>query len=113
MEYRYVGKGSNPSRMDAYARNVTRVLAGQTKRPAVKRDGQPQKEGNIKYRYVHLVLAEAVRRGWVIDHYPLENCSKVDHTALERLRRQELACNMNDGVSWFVEDFDRLASALF
>jgi len=53
--------------MDAHARNVTRVLAGQTKRPPLKRNGEPQKEGNLKYRYVHLVLAEAVRKGWEIE----------------------------------------------
>ena len=111
-EYRYVGKGSSPSRMEAYARNVTRVLAGQTKRPAITRDGRPQSEGNIKYRYVHLVLAAAVRRGWEIEHYPLENCSLADHTTLERLRKLELGCNMNDGDTWFVEDFERLAMAL-
>jgi hypothetical protein len=112
MEYRYVGKGSDPGRMDAYARNVTRVLAGQTKRPPVKRNGEPQREGNLKYRYVHLILAEAVRRGWEIEHYPLENCSRADHTRLERLRRQELGCNMNDGPSWHVRDLERLARAL-
>jgi hypothetical protein len=111
-EYRYVGKGSSPSRMEAYARNVARVLAGKTKRPAVKRDGQPQKEGNVKFRYVHLVLAEAVRQGWPIEHYPLENCSKADHTGLEQLRRRELECNMNDHLTWFVEDFERLAKTL-
>jgi hypothetical protein len=111
-EYRYVGKGSDLSRMDAYANNVGRVLSGQTKRPPVKRDGQPQSGGNIKFRYVHLVLAVAARHGWEIEHYPLENCTKEHHTALERLRRRELACNMNGGASWFVEDFDKLAKAL-
>jgi hypothetical protein len=111
-EYRYVGKGSSPSRMGAYARNVSRVLAGQTKRPPVTRDGRPQSEGNIKYRYVHLVLAAAVRRGWTIEHYPLENCEKSEQTKLEKLRIAELSCNLNDGFSWFVEDFDRLAREL-
>lgn len=28
MEYRYIGKGSSPSRMNAYRRNVERVLEG-------------------------------------------------------------------------------------
>jgi hypothetical protein len=111
-EYRYVGKGSSPSRMDAYARNVSRVLAGLTKRPPITRDGRPQSEGNIKYRYVHLVLAAAARRGWTIEHYPLENCEKSEQTKLEQRRKVELHCDMNDGFSWFVEDFDRLASEL-
>lgn len=69
-EYRYVGKGSAPSRMNAYWRNVERVLAGKTKRPAVTRAGRQQREGNRKYRYVHLVLATAVRNGWPVEHYP-------------------------------------------
>lgn len=107
-EYRYVGKGSKPSRMDAYARNVQRVLVGETKRPAVKRDGSPQSEGNIKYRYVHLVLAVAAKSGWEIKHYPLENCEKSEHSIVEGLRKRELDCNLNDGPSWFIEDFDRL-----
>jgi len=111
-EYRYVGKGSSRSRMDAYARNVARVLAGKTKRPATKRDGQAQSTGNVKYRYVHLVLAEAVRRGWTIEHYPLENCRLDEHTALEQRRKREKVCNMNDGASWFIEEFETLARAL-
>ena len=111
-EYRYVGKGSSPSRMDAYARNVERVLAGKTKRPATTRDGRPQSTTNVKYRYVHLVLAVAVRRGWKIEHYPLENCSRDEHTILERRRKQESSCNMNDGPSWSIEDFEKLAQAL-
>ena len=112
MEYRYVGKGSDPGRMEAYARNISRVFAGQPKRPPLKRNGEPQKQGNLKYRYVHLVLAEAARRGWEIEHYPIENCSLADHTRLERLRRQQLRCNMNDGPSWHVQDFERLAKEL-
>ena len=111
-EYRYVGKGSAPSRMDAYSRNVDRVLAGKTKRPAVTRDGRTQSEGNRKYRYVHLVLATAVKHGWPIEHYPLENCERYDHSAIERQRKMELRCDMNDGPSWFVEEFDRLSQEL-
>lgn len=111
-EYRYVGKGSAPSRMGAYARNVQRVLAGKTKRPAVTRDGREQREGNRKYRYVHLVLAVAVKNGWRIEHYPLENCDKENHTALESQRKTELKCDMNEGPGWFVEDFERLSLEL-
>jgi len=111
-EYRYVGKGSSPSRMDAYARNVARVFAGRTKRPAINRHGRAQSEGNIKYRFVHLVLATAVRRGWSIEHYPLENCEKHEHTVLEQRRIVELRCDMNSGPSWFVGDFERLSGDL-
>jgi hypothetical protein len=111
-EYRYVGKGSKPSRMDAYARNVGRVLAGEPKRPAFKRDGTRQSEGNVKFRYVHLVLAAAIQRGWEIEFVALENCGAHEHTTIERLRKRELDCNMNDGPTWFVEDFATLAEKL-
>ena len=111
-EYRYIGKGSSRSRMDAYARNVTRVLAGQPKRPAVKRNGEPQSSGNIKFRYVHLVLATAVKKGWKIEHYPIENCEKSVHSVLESQRKREQNCNMNDGDSWFVEDFELLSNSI-
>lgn len=110
--FRYVGKGSSPSRMDSYARNVDRVLAGKTKRPPVTRDGRVQSEGNRKYRYVHLVLAVAVKRGWRIELYPIENCAKDHHSALEGQRARELQCDMNGGPSWFVEDFERLAETI-
>ena len=111
-EYRYVGKGSSPSRMDAYARNVSRVLSGKPKRPAFKRDGTPQREGNIKFRYVHLILAVAVKNGWEIEHYPLVNCEKSEHTEVEKRQKIELNCDLNDGESWFVEDFARLAEEI-
>ena len=111
-EYRYVGKGSAPSRMTAYSRNVARVLAGKTKRPAVTQDGRVQSEGNRKYRYVHLVLARAVKEGWGIEQYPLENCDKASHSHLESQRKRELGCDMNDGPSWFIADFARLAGEL-
>ena len=52
--YRYVGKGIGASRLDAYARNVSRVLQGRTKRPETKKNGEPQRPGNLRYRYVHL-----------------------------------------------------------
>lgn len=104
-EYRYVGKGSAPSRMDAYWKNVEKVLSGNPKRPAFKRDGSPQSTGNIRFRYVHLILAAAVRRGWQIEHYPLENCAKEQLGTLEAKRISELKCNMNGGQSWHVEEF--------
>ena len=108
-EYRYIGKGSRPSRMDAYARNVSRVLSGEPKRPYVKKNGELQSEGNIKFRYVHLILATAVKNGWRIEHYPLENCEKSEHTLIEQRRKKKMNCNMNDGDSWFVEDFEQLS----
>jgi hypothetical protein len=112
MEYRYIGKASSPSRMNAYVRNVNRVLAGETKRPAVTRDGRPQRQHNKKFRYVHLVLATAVQRGWLISLTALENCGQTEPSELEKLRIGERRCNMNDGPSWCIEDFARLAAQL-
>jgi hypothetical protein len=94
-EYKYIGKGSGPSRMDAYWKNVEKVLAGKPKRPAIKRDGTPQSSGNLKFRYVHLVLAVAVNKGWKIEHYPIENVEKSMHTARESELIRKLECNMN------------------
>lgn len=109
-EFRYVGKASSRSRMDAYRRNVTRIFAGKTKRPAVKKDGQPQSDGNIKYRQVHLYLAVALSEGWGITHQPLENCSKQNFSELERQRRDELDCQLNGGESWHVQEFASLSA---
>jgi len=108
-EYRYIGKGSRPSRMKAYDRNVSRIFEGKSKRPTIKKNGEPQKKSNIQFRYVHLVLAVAVKEGWDIKHYPIENCEGVEHKQIEDIRVKEYKCNMNDGKSWFVKDFEQLA----
>jgi hypothetical protein len=110
-EYKYVGIGAGRSRMDRYLRNVSKILAGKPKGPLVKPDGTPQRKGNLYYRYVHLVLATAVRKGWKIEHFPIENCEKSD-TVLERRRMEEHECNMNDGPSWPVEAFDLLSAKI-
>lgn len=111
-EYRYVGKASAKSRMNAYWSNVEKVHDRKTKRPAVKGDGSPQKKGNVQFRYVHLVLAVADKNGWQIDHFPLENCSEDHLDKLETERIIELGCDMNNGASWDIEDFERLAMTL-
>lgn len=110
--FRYVGKGIGVGRMDAYVRNVSRVLAGQTKRPALTRAGAAQRIGNLRYRYVHLVLAVGVLEGWPITHIPLENCSKDEHTAVERARIIEHSCDVNNGPSWDIAEFQALAAQL-
>ena len=111
-EYRYVGKGSSPSRMDAYWKNVDKVLAGKPKRPAIKRDGNPQSDGNQKFRFVHLVLAVAVKKGWKIEHFPLENVKKELHKIRESELIRELDCNMNAQGAWWVKDFKSLAAEI-
>jgi hypothetical protein len=111
-EYRYIGKGSSPSRMDAYWKNVDKVLAGKPKRPAIKRDGTPQSDGNQKFRYVHLVLAVAIKNGWKIEHFPLENVEKIMHTIRESELIQEHNCDMNSQGSWWVDDFNSHAQSV-
>lgn len=111
-EYRYVGKGSGSSRMDAYWKNVKKVLGGKPKRPAVKRDGSPQSEGNQKFRFVHLILAVAVKNGWKIQLYPLENVEKSLHSKRESELKRELNCNMNDQRTWWVKDFRSLEKTI-
>ena len=108
-EYRYVGKGSSPSRMGAYEKNVERVLAGRTKRRPIMRDGRPQGESNRKFRYVHLILAVAVKRGWKIEHYPICNVTKEKQNELETQKKKELDCNMNGQQTWFIEEFNVLS----
>jgi hypothetical protein len=95
--------------MDAYSRNINRVLSGQPKRPTIKRNGEKQSDGNIKFRKVHLVPALAVKHNWEIEHFPLENCEKSEHTKIEKLRIKEFECNLNGKGSWYVEEFDKLA----
>lgn len=111
-EFRYIGKGSAPGRMDAYWKNVEKALSGKPKRPAVKRDGLPQSSGNVRFRFVHLVLATAVLKGWKISHIPLENCPKEQHFTRESELIAQLLCNMNNGPSWAVEELHRLADEL-
>lgn len=110
--YHYVGKGSSPSRMTVYFRMVEQIRKGMPKCTLKTRDGRDNSKGNIQYRYVHLVLAVAVERGWEIEHYPLENCDTESHSVLERQRISEFKCDMNDGPSWYVEEYKRLAASV-
>ncbi|WP_162988018.1 DUF6968 family protein [Stutzerimonas urumqiensis] len=111
-EFRYVGKASAPGRMNAYWHNVEKALTGRPKRPAKKRNGVPQSARNVRFRFVHLVLAAAVLKGWKVSHYPLENCSKEQHRARELELIAQMNCNMNDGPSWLVEDLYGLVDDL-
>ena len=112
-EYRYIGRSSSPDRtFNAYPRNIDRILAKETKRPPIKRNGEPQSKGNLEYRRIHLVLAVAVERGWNIEHYPICNASKADLGDVEKENIAELNCNVNGKAGWAIEDYDRLATQL-
>lgn len=111
-EFRYIGKASKKARLNEYKSNVTKILEGKSRRPVLKRDGSLQSQGNLKYRYVHLALANAQKRGWRIEHYPVENVAKQDLNSRELALINELECNMNDGSTWFIEQFSELSEQL-
>jgi hypothetical protein len=108
-EYRYIGKGSSKSRLNAYQRNIERALAGKTKRP-MPPPGKPVRPGNLRYRHIHLVMAIAEREGWIVEHYPIENVLKAQLNNTEHTRIREYDCNLNNGNSWAVETFDQKAT---
>jgi len=109
-EYRYVGKSSSAGRLlSAYHRNIERILAGETKRPRFKKNGERQSEGNLRYRRVHLALARAVEEGWLIEHYPLANADKAFLNATEKYWMKKMDCNLNNGPTWAIEDCGKLA----
>lgn len=106
-EYRY--KGSGRSRLGEYGKNVCKILCGCPRRSLVKRDGTPQSDGNVKFRYVHLVLAKAVEEGWRIECEVVANCAASELDEKERFYVSEYGCNMNGGAQWFVEEFGERA----
>ena len=108
-EYRYIGKASRKSRLDAYSRNIGRALSGKTKRP-MPPPGKPVRQGNLRYRHIHLVMAIAEREGWMVEHYPIENVPKAQLNDIEQARIREYDCNLNNGKSWAVETFGQMAT---
>lgn len=112
IKYTYIGKASSKSRPNAYNRSIKRIFEGKPKRPAIKRNGEKQSEGNKKYRYVHLVLATAVKNKWKMYFYPIENCEESELNRIEKKRIIEYKCNMNEGASWYVEEFERKSALI-
>lgn len=108
--FRYIGKASKKSRLTEYTRNVEKILAGQARRPAIKKNGEPQSNNNLKYRFVHLVLALAVKNRWKIEHYPIENSNKERLSEREKTLTVELKCNLNNRERWVIDDFEELAT---
>lgn len=111
-QFRYIGKASNKARLNEYKSNVIKILEGKPRRPILKRDGSFQSEANLKYRYVHLVLANAQKHGWKIEHYPVENVTKQQLNCRELELINEFECNMNDGPTWLIEEFSILSEQL-
>ena len=107
-EFRYVGKASKKSRLNEYRRNIEKILVGKPRRPKLKRDGTTQSKGNLRYRFVHLVLSVACKNNWSIEHFPIENVPKENLNERETQLIRELDCNMNDGKTWSVEELPDL-----
>jgi hypothetical protein len=99
IEYRRIG----------FKPNVPESLFSSEERKILR---SPQSKGNLKYRYVHLVLANAQKLGWDIEHYPIENVAKQDLNSREVALINEFECNMNDGSTWFIEQFSELSEQL-
>jgi len=110
--YRYIGKATNKSRLNEYRHNVEKILSGKARRPIIKKDGGLQSNGNLRYRYVHLVLSVAEMEGWLIEHYPIENVNKADLSSREQELIKEFGCNMNNQGTWEIKEFSKLSANL-
>ncbi|UPW17089.1 hypothetical protein M0C34_12605 [Agarivorans sp. TSD2052] len=111
-EFRYVGKASKKSRLNEYRRNIEKIMDGKPRRPEVKKDGTHQSKGNLRYRFVHLVLSVAFKNNWTIEQFPIENVPKDNLNERETQLIRELECNMNNGKTWSVEEFQDLESSI-
>ncbi|WP_063380134.1 hypothetical protein [Pseudoalteromonas luteoviolacea] len=116
-EFNYIGKASKKSRLNEYRRNVAKILDGKARRPKTKRNGEPQSPGNLRYRYVHLVLALAHKQNWEIKHYPIENVEKDNLNDREQQVIKELntTCEnfgLNEKQTWEIEELEALSLEL-
>lgn len=108
--FKYIGKASSKSRLKEYQSNITKILSGKPRRPELKQNGEPQSSNNLKYRFIHLALALAVKNNWLIEHYPYENTDKESQNERERELIVELSCNLNNREQWHINDFERMES---
>lgn len=95
--YSYIGKARDQSRLREYRNNMRKIQASRER-------GEKQ-----KYRAVHFAMYSALRNGWPLDFYPLENCSEEELNARERLRIREHGCNLNGARTWRVADIDGIS----
>jgi hypothetical protein len=98
--------------LNEYAINVSKILDGKPRRDPVKGNGEPQSDSNMKFRYVHLVLAVALRERWKIEHFPLENCEEGELKDTEKRYIEKLKCNMNSRPRWYIHEFEQRAQEL-
>ncbi|MBQ4838492.1 hypothetical protein [Pseudoalteromonas luteoviolacea] len=116
-EFNYIGKASKKSRLNEYRRNVAKILDGKARRPKTKRNGEPQSPSNLRYRYVHLVLALAHKQNWEIKHYPIENVEKDNLNDREQQVIKELntTCKhfgLNEKQTWEIDELEALSHQL-
>ena len=95
-EYRYVGKARNKGRLNEYRNYLKKIQAGEER---------GEKTG---YRAVHFALYTALKNGWEIKCFPLENCTDEDVDQLEKCRIAELHCNLNGARTWRVSQISTL-----
>ena len=97
-EYCYIGQTRDgKTRLDAYINNIRRIKAGKPRRTT---------PGQEKYRAVHFALSKADDLGWNYDFYPIENAPVDQLSDIEKQKKSEYNCNLNDGQSWSVEDYE-------
>lgn len=99
-EYSYVGKARNKGRLNEYRNNLKKIHAGE------------ERGEKLGYRAVHFALYTALKNGWEIRCFPLENFIDVDVDAdleqLEKYRIAELNCNLNGARTWRVSQLSTL-----
>ncbi len=96
IEYRYVGKARDGSRLKEYQNNMLKIEA---------RKDRGKVQG---YRTVHFALYNALKNDWDIKCHPLENCTKEQVDELETRRIKELKCNLNGGKTWRISHMESL-----
>lgn len=96
IEYRYIGKARNKSRLREYRNNMKKIRTGRER-------GKKQ-----NYRAIHFVMYRALENCWDIAFYPLESCNAGNVDSLEQQRIRELKCNLNGAKTWRVADINSI-----
>ena len=96
IEYRYIGKARNKSRLHEYQNNMKKIQIGRER--GVRQN----------YRAIHFAMYSALKNDWEIDFSPLENCNSDNVDSLEQQRIRELKCNLNGARTWRVADINSI-----
>lgn len=96
VEFRYVGKARNLSRLREYQRNMLKIRSGR------------ERGAKQNYRAVHLALYSALQNNWQIEFIALENANPETIDRVEAQRAADLNCNLNGGSTWRVANMSSL-----